>query len=247
MRRTDEGTESLFAYYRTAEVADKYLSAGVDGLTELEQEVTNRYFTESGASVLDLGCGGGRTATELVQMGYEVIGIDFMELYVEHARTVVPGAKFSVGDATSLPFKDETFQYVLFSYNGMDDIKPEEKRYKALREVHRVLKPGGVFAFSSHNLWSTYVVRSFDLEGVRNYIDFWVQNLCNGRLFSRYKLDNSIKNGPRRIYYIRPSDQRQQLRNCGFDVLEVLRTDGLLEPYFNHPYYVAQKPESPRT
>lgn len=244
MKRTGEGVEFLTTYYSTEEVADKYVSTGVDGLTELEQEVVDRYFTESGASVLDLGCAGGRTATDLAQMGYGVVGLDLMESYVKQARTLVTDAEFSVGDATSLPFADETFRYVLFSYNGIDDIAPEENRYEALREVHRVLKPGGVFAFSSHNLWSTYVVRSLDLEGVRKYFDFWVQNLCNGRLFSRYKLDNSIENGPRPIYYIRPSDQRQQLRNCGFEVRAVLRTEGLLKPYFHHPYYVAQKPES---
>lgn len=231
-------------YYTSEDVAAKYLSTNRSGLFELEEEAIEQYFTESAARVLDLGCGTGRTTRVFERMGYNVVGIDLTKDFVNHARTFVPGADFVAGNACSLPFRDETFQYACFSYNGIDDIAPEENRYEALREIHRVLNPNGIFVFSSRNLFSTYALRSFDWEGVRKFVDFWIQNVRQGRLFSRYKLDNAVVGEPRIRQHIRPSDQKQQLRNCGFEVLDVLRTDGILEPYFHHPYYVARKPDS---
>lgn len=231
-------------YYSSEEVATKYLAANRSGLFELEEEAIERYFTESEAMVLDLGCGTGRTTRVFERMGYEVVGLDLTKDFVTHARSFVPGADFVAGDACSLPFGDETFQYACFSYNGIDDIAPEENRYEALREIHRVLNPDGIFVFSSRNLFSTYALRSFDWAGVRQFLDFWFKNVRRGRLFSRYKLDNTVVGEPRIRQHIRPANQKQQLRNCGFEVLDVLRTDGILEPYFHHPYYVARKPDS---
>jgi len=230
-------------YYTSETVEEKYLSTYEEGLFELEEKAVERYFTESETKILDIGCGTGRTTHVFERMGFNVVGIDLTKAFVNHAQTFAPEADFIAGDACSLPFRDETFQYACFSYNGIDDISPEENRYKALREIHRVLNPGGIFIFSSRNLFSTYALRSFDWTGVRQFVDFWTQNIRQGRLFSQYKLDNTVVGEPRIRQHIRPLDQKQQLRNCGFEVLDVLRTDGILEPYFHHPYYVAQKPE----
>lgn len=229
-------------YYTSETVEEKYLSTYKEGLFELEEKAVEQYFTESERRVLDLGCGTGRTTYVFERMGYTVVGIDLTKEFLNHAQTFVPGAAVIAGDACSLPFRDETFQYACFSYNGIDDIAPDEKRYQALREIHRVLNPGGICIFSSRNLFSTYALRSFDWTGVRQFVDFWLKNIRQGRLFSRYKMDNTVVGEPRVRQHIRPSDQKQQLRNCGFKVLNVLRTDGILEPYFHHPYYVAQKP-----
>lgn len=228
-------------YYSCDDIAEKYISNRDAGFTELERRVVEQYFTGAESSVLDIGCGTGRTTTVFDQKGYDVIGVDLTRTLVERARSTFPNIDFLAGDACSLPFDDETFEYALFSYNGIDDIAPEEKRYEALREVRRVLKPGGVFSFSTHNLWSTYVPRSLDLEGGRKYLEFWIKNVREQRLFTRYKSDNTARGGPQIRYYIRPADQKQQLRNCGFQVLDVVRPDGPLERYFHHPYYVAQK------
>lgn len=243
MERSAENGASVADYYESTDVTEKYLSTADGGFIELEREAVDRYFPDSGAHVLDLGCGTGRTTAELVELGYETVGVDLTASFVEQARTFVPEADFCIGDARSLPFPDGTFRAVLFSYNGIDDITPEADRYRALREVHRVLQPGGVFAFSTRNPWSTYVVRSLNLANLSQYVEFWLRNFRHGRIFSRCKLDTTATGDPTVRYYIRPQDQKQQLRNCGFDVIDVLRTDGVLEPYFHHPYYVAQKPD----
>lgn len=233
----------ISAYYEQEGVAEKYRYATADGLDDRERDAIERYFTDSNARVLDVGCGTGRTTKSLDAMGFETVGIDLTEPFVEEARSVVPDADFSAGDARSLPFGDEAFQYVLFSYNGIDDIAPEEDRHQVLREVHRVLNPGGVFVFGSRNRWSTYVPSSFDLAGARQYVEFWARNLRRGRLGSRYKLDNAVEDGPELRHFVRPAAQKRQLRNCGFEVLRVVRTGGPLGRYFHHPYYVVQKPD----
>lgn len=239
MERDERG--GISKYYEREGVAEKYLYAATDGLDGRERDAIERYFTDSGGRVLDLGCGAGRTTSIFDGMGYETVGVDLTRPFVEEAQSVVPDADFCVGDARSLPFRDEAFQYVLFSYNGIDDIAPEEKRYEVLREVHRVLNPGGIFVFSSRNQWSTYVPSSFDSEGARQYVDFWIRNLGRGLLCSRYKLDNAVKNGPELRYFVRPAEQKRQLRNWGFEVLNVVRTGGPLGRYFHHPYYVVRK------
>ena len=48
-------------------------------------------------------------------------------------------------------FADESFDFVLFSYNGLDCVGHAD-RLQVLAEVHRVVRPGGVFMFSSHNI-----------------------------------------------------------------------------------------------
>ena len=228
-------------YFSSEEVAEQFTSDATTGLSTEEREVITQYFPTDGASVLDLGCGTGRTTTVLEQMGYDVVGVDLTESLVQRAQTLFPNVEFMTGNATALPFENSTFEAVLFSYYGLDYIIPEENRYRALREIHRVLRPNGTFVFNSHNWWSVYVVRSLDVEGVRDFLAFWLHNIRKRRLFSRCKSDTMVRSGPVETYYIRPTAQRQQLRNCGFEVVDTIRPNGVLRRRLHHPYYVARK------
>ena len=105
-----------------------------------------------GAAVLDLGVGGGRTAGPLSKIASCYIGLDYSQGMVEACRSSYPQLEFRHGDATDLSrFEDRHFDAVVFSANGIDYIRTDEGRAKCLREVARVLKPGGVFIVSSHN------------------------------------------------------------------------------------------------
>lgn len=105
-----------------------------------------------GAPILDLGVGGGRTVSLLRAVSADYVAIDYTPVLVETARRRFPDADIRLGDARDLSsFADGHFGLVVFSYMGLDSVGREDRR-RILREVRRVLRPGGTFWFSTLNL-----------------------------------------------------------------------------------------------
>ena len=105
----------------------------------------------SGKRILDLGVGGGRTIPYLLVLSDQYVALDYSPGMVRKARQLFPHADIRQGDARNLAFPDASFDFVLFSFNGIDMV-PFEDRGTVLQEVYRVLRRGGYFAFSTHNL-----------------------------------------------------------------------------------------------
>lgn len=102
--------------------------------------------------VLDLGCGGGRTTIPLYKMGYDIYGLDISPNLINALKKTIPTERAILGDATVLPFANDTFDIVIFSHNSIDCIYPYESRTKAIKEISRVLTNGGYFIFSTHEI-----------------------------------------------------------------------------------------------
>ena len=146
----DKATEYNRDMFGQAEVVHEYTHQMV-GLMPGEQAMFDEYLVP-GASVLDLGVGGGRTTRYLAERAGRYIGLDYAPQMVEACRARFPALDFVVGDASDLhDFRGGEFDAVVFSWNGIDYIHPEERRLRCLTEVHRVLRAGGTFLFSSHN------------------------------------------------------------------------------------------------
>jgi len=95
-----------------------------------------------GSVVLDLCTGTGKLAGELlpcVRPGGRVIGLDFSPRMLELARGQVPGVEFQLGDVMTLPFADGNIDAVTIAF-GLRNLVDRER---GLREMLRVLKPGG--------------------------------------------------------------------------------------------------------
>lgn len=100
-----------------------------------------------GESVLDIGCGAGvDTLVAAAMAGPEgtVVGIDITSEMLQRAKAnlgaaVFENVRYEEASAEELPFPDETFDVVIS--NGAFNLVPDKPR--ALREVFRVLKPGG--------------------------------------------------------------------------------------------------------
>lgn len=106
----------------------------------------------SGRAILDLGFGGGRTIALLREISDAYVGLDYVPELVEAARAAHPGTRLEQGDARDLSrFDDRSFALVVFSFNGIDGLEHDD-RLVVLREVARVLEPGGAFVYSTHNL-----------------------------------------------------------------------------------------------
>ena len=103
----------------------------------------------SGKRVLDAGCGEGRFARMLAERGAQVTALDFSTRMIELATDIEAkqplGIEYLVADMTDLSrFADGSFD-IAVAYLSLIDVPDGEK---ALREIARVLRPGGVFQFS---------------------------------------------------------------------------------------------------
>jgi len=136
------------------------------GLWESEKYVINKYFDKN-KSMLDVGCGAGRTTFNLYEMGYKnIIGLDLTPEMISAAQTInkekQTDIEFIIGDATDLKFEDKVFNQALFSFNGLMQIPGRKNRIKALKEIKRVLTENGIFIFTTH-----------DRETNKEYKEFW--------------------------------------------------------------------------
>ncbi|MDT7603723.1 MAG: hypothetical protein QOF61_1720 [Acidobacteriota bacterium] len=136
--------------YARADVVKHYES--LDMLLEPERILLERLTPSiKDKKILDIAVGGGRTTKYLLPISRDYTGIDYTPEFVEVARRKFPGVEILCRDARDLSsFADETFDFVMFSFNSLDYV-PHADRLRALCEIHRVLKPGGRFLFSTHN------------------------------------------------------------------------------------------------
>jgi SAM-dependent methyltransferase len=125
----------------------------LQGWTDPGEAAAIDYVTQRARNqpILDIGVGAGRTTAILRAVSENYVGVDYTAEMVQACRKLHPGARIEQMDARDLSaFSDEQFALVYFSFNGIDAVDMQG-RMKVLREVHRVLRPGGTFLFSAHN------------------------------------------------------------------------------------------------
>ncbi len=116
----------------------------VGGETRFHQLPLQDLPISSKSKILDLCCGSGQATRFLVQYSQNVTGLDISPVSLERAQRNVPQAKYVEALAEEMPFSDNQFDFVHTSV-AMHEMKPIQLR-QILKEVYRVIKPGGVFA-----------------------------------------------------------------------------------------------------
>ncbi len=238
-------------YFRHPEVVEHYLKAtNRVGLWTSEERIFTRLF-KHGDSILELGCGAGRIAFGLWELGYRTImGIDYSREMIEEARRVSRLLGYEIyfrpGDATRLEFPDAAFGGAIFGFNGLMQIPGRARRRKALAEINRVLEPGAWFVFTGHDRevhWNT---------------EYWEEQQ---RLWKKGKQDPELEDfgdmwgdapfgGKMFIHAASRDEILEDLESAGFthDV-DVLRSDFCREPQRvldfadDTRFWIVKKPE----
>lgn len=217
------------------------------GLRPLEDRLVREFLPVPPARLLDLGCGAGRTSGDLAERGYAVTAIDLAGALLEAARERHPSVDFRLMDATRLAFEPGSFDAAFFSYNGIDCIYPVASRVRCLQEVHRVLRPGGVFLLSSHNaVGAVFSGGYFYPTGYWNALRMLARQRGNP-LLSEWYLRYSDEGGDQFLYSAPPGRTVAQLGAAGFEVLAVVGYARELPPgrvarRSQHVHFVARRP-----
>ena len=138
--------------------AKGYKGAGMEGWTARWYAKTRRNDMESfreaaqrvaqklrkGSCVLEVAPGPGFFAIELAKLGnFQITGLDIsrtlVDIATENARKTGVTVDFQLGNASAMPFGDESFDFIYCSAAFKNFTEP----VKALDEMHRVLRPGG--------------------------------------------------------------------------------------------------------
>ncbi|CAM4054864.1 class I SAM-dependent methyltransferase [Saccharibacillus endophyticus] len=102
---------------------------------------------EPGTKVLDLCCGMGRHSLSLAEKGYEVTGMDLSDVLLDEAKKTdgSENVNWVQGDMRELPLADEEFGAVVNLFTSFGYFKEDAEHVRVLKEIRRVLRPGGRF------------------------------------------------------------------------------------------------------
>ena len=182
------------------DLANRVLSCGIDFIWR--KKLVSLAGKETCERVLDLATGSGDVAFALregLPGDPEIVGVDFCPPMLEQAREkrermglAKESNEFIEGDCMELAFEDESFDLVTIAF-GLRNLSD---RAKGLREMRRVLKPGGrliVLEFSQPYLW----FRPFYYFYLRGILP-WLARLITGDRKAYLYLGSSISTFPDR-------------------------------------------------
>jgi SAM-dependent methyltransferase len=262
--KTNQQSSINHSVYQKNKTVLEYLVESTD-LYPGEQAVISRHQAEiSGVPVLDIGVGAGRTTAAMLELTGDYLGIDFSEAMIAACKTRFPNAKFLHCDARNMEhFGENRYGFIWYSFNGLDCLNHEE-RQAVIGQIFKMLKPGGLFFFSSHNLeaarekpfqlslyqWNWHprkLLKNFALMsmGMLNYLRYKRFHIEQD---SYAILTDSGHEFGCLHYYVDPQEQLRRLKRAGFKDAQTLAWSGVQFPPTHqnikrtpHVYYLARK------
>jgi len=214
---------------------------GFSGLMPVEKYVFEKYFgIKKCDNLLDIGIGAGRTTAYLLNYCKQYVGIDYSENLIQKANLKFTELDLRCMNAVDLgTFSEGSFDFVNFSFNGLDYASLND-RAKILSEINRVLKPAGIFFFSTHNKLAYNFNQAPWLNSKNstwiNFKTFLKLLPFQPRHFKKRKLEvynkeyavinNCAHNYGLMTFHSTPEFVKVQLKNHGFDGVEFYNLSG---------------------
>ncbi len=149
-QRAREDAHYYVAFGGLDQSEQEFLATAADVLRSIEGQLKRLPATANRRTyrALEIGCGPGRLVKPLSRHFGEIHGVDVADEMIRLARerlSDIPHAHFHATDGASLPqFADESFDFI-YSYAVFQHIPSREVVLEYMREIRRLLKPGGVF------------------------------------------------------------------------------------------------------
>jgi len=199
-------------------VADEYVRRIFEELQHkpLDRQLLDRFAASVRdlGPVCDMGCGPGHIARYLQARGVEVCGVDLSPAMVERARRLTPGVEFHQGDMMTLDEADGVWAGIAAFYSIIHI--PRGDIVQALRELWRVLRPGGILLLAFH-----IGDDAIHLE------EWWGQKVC---------VD---------FFFFRSDEVATYLRGAGFAIEEIIEREPYpdIEHQSRRAYIFARRPK----
>jgi ubiquinone/menaquinone biosynthesis C-methylase UbiE len=232
------------AHWLNPQTALNYARAAVQvGLWASEWILINQTFPNKSAKILELGCGGGRVGLGLAKEGYDNLTMtDFSPVMVDMTQGVfaeagiAQSATIEIANACRLNYPDQSWDGVLFAFNGLMCLRGRADRLEALAEIYRVLKPGGKFLFTAND------------REKGEHVDLWKNEsvLPGCQDGDRWHETDST---PVFMHSSTESETRQELVNAGFKIIrsllrsEVASENSSVKKFAGETrFYIAERP-----
>jgi ubiquinone/menaquinone biosynthesis C-methylase UbiE len=245
LTKTEITSEKNKAVYNSENVVSQFVTLG--DLQKPEKKILNEFKNKlPNMKMLDVGVGAGRTTIHFAYLAKEYSGIDCSKNMIRECHKKFQNypkkISFMTEDARNMTlFKDNYFDFVLFSWCGIDYVAHED-RQKILSEIRRVIKKGGYFCFQTHNM--NYEMENCSIRFSKNpYQLAWIiSRLLQLRLLNGSEVWKIIRTPSRKqqhilfhdethdfrlkTYVITPMGQIEQLNQFGFACTRVFGWDG---------------------
>jgi SAM-dependent methyltransferase len=200
-------------------VADEYVRRIFEELQHkpLDRQLLDRFAASvrDVGLVCDMGCGPGHVARYLHERGVQVCGVDFSAELIERAHRLNPGIEFRQGDMMALDVPDGTWAGIAAFYSIIHI--PRDDRVRALSELRRVLRPGGLLLLSFHIGDDTI-----------HLDDWWGQKVC---------VD---------FFFFRSAEMAGYVTSAGFEIEEIIEREPYpdVEHQSRRSYIFARRPKA---
>ena len=262
----DDPGEAGIEFWRATDLVRDY---DRQDLRPVEAYVLERYRDALSGRVLELGVGAGRVTRYLYPIATQLHGIDISPAMVRQSSRLFPNATITVRDLREVGvYGRATLDAVVGSFNVID-VLDDPDRQAVLGELAKVLVPGGMLVFSSHNLGALSRVRGPFGQLIDDARHLRIKRSAAGlvrlprRLGNHARMRRFEQDGPGYAmvndrahdyqlvqYYIDRDGQERQLARHGFrleacyDLRGAIVPPGSAAPDDLELYYVAIKDEA---